>query len=81
MRWRIKLSTFDFDIVFRCAEENIAADALSGVKCLSMSIDKLRDVHESLCHPGETRMAHFVSKKLAFFYRSDSLNNSFVSGL
>ena len=25
-----------------------------------MSVDKLRDVHESLCHPGETRMAHFV---------------------
>ena len=60
MRWRIELSTFDFDIVYRCGEENIPADALSRVKCLSMSIDKLRDVHESLCHPGETRMAHFV---------------------
>ena len=60
MRWRIELSTFDLDIVYRCGEENIPADALSRGKCLSMSIDKLRDVHESLCHPGETRMAHFV---------------------
>ena len=54
MRWRIELSTFDFDIVFRCGEENISADALSRVKCLSMNIDKLRNVHESLCHPCET---------------------------
>ena len=28
-----------------------------------MSIDKLLDVHESLCHPGETRMAHFANVK------------------
>ena len=46
--------------LYRCGKENIPADALSSVKCLSMSIDKLRDVHESLCHPDETRMAHFV---------------------
>ena len=25
-----------------------------------MSINKFRDVHESLCHLGETRIAHFV---------------------
>ena len=60
MRWRIELSTYDFDIIYRCGEENIPADALSRIKCFSMCIDKLRDVHESLCHPGETRMAHFV---------------------
>ena len=60
MRWRTELSSFDFDIVYRCGEKNIPADALSRFKCLSMSTGKLRDVHESLCHPGETRMAHFV---------------------
>ena len=60
MRWRIELSTFYFDIVYRSGQENIPADSLSRIKCFSMSIDKLRDVHESLCHPGETRMAHFV---------------------
>ena len=60
MRWRIELSTFHFDIVYRSGQENIPADALSRIKCFSMSIDTLRDVHESLCHPGETWMAHFV---------------------
>ena len=60
MRWRIELSTFRFDIVYRSGQENIPTDAVSRIKCFSMSIDKLRDVHESLCHPGETRMAHFV---------------------
>ena len=60
LRWRIELSTSDFDFVYRCWEENIAADALSYLKSLSMSTDKLRDVHESLCHPRETRMAHLV---------------------
>ena len=52
MRWRTELSTFGFDIYYRCGEENITADALSRVKRLSMSLDKLRDVHESVCHPG-----------------------------
>ena len=27
MRWQIELSIFDFDIVYRCGEENIPADA------------------------------------------------------
>ena len=45
MRWRTELSSFDFDIVCRCGEKNIPADALSRVKYLSMSTGKLRDVH------------------------------------
>ena len=60
MSWRIELSTFDFDIIYRCGEENIPADALSRIKCLSLTVDKLRYLHEYLCHPGEMRMAHFV---------------------
>ena len=60
MRWHNEQSTFHFDIVYRNGQENIPVDASSHIKCFSMNIDKLRDVHESLCHPGETRMAHFV---------------------
>ena len=36
MRWRIELSMYDFDIIYRAGEENIPADALSRVKCMSL---------------------------------------------
>jgi len=41
MRWQIVIYRFP-------------ADTLSQIKCFSLSIDKIRDVHESLCHPGKT---------------------------
>lgn len=62
MRWRIELSTYDFDIIYRPGCQNVSADALSRV-CMSMSISKLREIHEDLCHPGVTRMAHFVKTR------------------
>ena len=60
--WRLELSTFSFDIIYRFGAENIPADTLARV---SMSIcmdqlDQLHELHTSLCHPGVTRMNHFV---------------------
>jgi transposase InsO family protein len=67
MRWRIELSMYDFDIVYRAGEENIPADALSRMKIMSLTIDKLYELHKSLCHPGVARMVHFVkSRNLPF---------------
>ena len=67
MRWRIELSMYDFDIIYCVGEENIPADALSRVKSMSLTLDKLYEVHESLCHPGVARMTHFVkSRNLPF---------------
>ena len=67
MRWRIELSMYDFDIIYRAGEENIPADALSRVKSMSLTLDKLHELHESLCHPGVARMTHFVkSRNLPF---------------
>ena len=64
MRWRIELSTYDFDIIYRCGEENIPADALSRLNCVTMNLKKLQDLHSSLCHPGvTTRLAHFVKQR------------------
>ena len=60
MRWRIELSMYDFDIINRAGEENIPADALSRVKSMSLTLDKLYELHESLCHPG---VALFISSK------------------
>ena len=67
MRWRIELSMYDFDIVYCVREENIPANALSRVKIMSLTIDKLYELHKSLCHPGVARMVHFVkSQNLPF---------------
>ena len=65
MRWRI--SMYDFDITYRAGEENIPADALPRVKSMSLTLDNLYELHESLCHPGVARMLHFVkSRNLPF---------------
>ena len=67
MRWRIELSMYDFDIIYRAGEENIPANALSRVKSMSLTPNKLYELHESLCHPGVARMTHFVkSRNLPF---------------
>ena len=61
MRWRLELSCYKYDIIYRPGRENSAADALSRVcSVTSNSLEKLRMHHEKLCHPGVTRMYHFV---------------------
>ena len=61
--WRIELSTYDFDIIYRCGKENIPANILSQLNCVTMNLKKLQDLHNSLCHPGATRLAHFVKQR------------------
>jgi len=65
MRWRMELSCFDFDIVYRPGKENTVPDAFSRSWCLSVSGDTrpLVELHSSLCHPGVTRMYHFVKSR------------------
>ena len=60
MRWRMELSCFDFDIVYRPGKENISSDTFSRSYCSStgMGHRPLLDLHESLCLPGVTRMYH-----------------------
>ena len=66
LRWRLELSEFSFDTVYRPGSQNQAADALS--RCSAThSLDHLRKLHEALCHPGVSRLCHFVrSKNLPF---------------
>ncbi|XP_064072074.1 uncharacterized protein LOC135193461 [Vanessa tameamea] len=61
-RWRLELSCFKYDIIYRPGKENTVADALSRV-CAHMNVDKLRELHNSLCHPGIVRMMHWVRMK------------------
>uniref|UniRef100_A0A5S6QM86 RNA-directed DNA polymerase n=1 Tax=Trichuris muris TaxID=70415 RepID=A0A5S6QM86_TRIMR len=69
MRWRMELSCLDFDIVHRPGKENIPPDVFSRAFC-GMAVHEhhqLRLLHDRLCHPGVTRLFHFVrSKNLPF---------------
>jgi len=63
MRWRLLLSEFDFYIVYRPGQMNAAPDALSRVYCAGFHRNTLYEVHDALCHPGVTRLYHFVRSK------------------
>lgn len=64
MRWRLELSTYQYDINFRPGKKNLSADAISrscSTNC--HTIEDLKRLHHSLCHPGITRLMHFVRCK------------------
>ncbi|XP_033114042.1 uncharacterized protein LOC117114484 [Anneissia japonica] len=67
-RWRIELSCFTFEIVYRPGKENVPPDTLTRACCSASNVtDRLVELHNMLCHPGITRMWHFVkTKNLAF---------------
>lgn len=67
-RWRIELSSYSYDVVYRPGVENKAADTLSRAFCSSLCpTSDLKRLHDTLCHPGITRFYHFVrSKNLPF---------------
>ena len=59
-RWRMELGCYEYDIMYRPGRNNISADALSRAYCGAISKASLSDIHVSLCHPGITRLTHFV---------------------
>lgn len=61
-RWRLELSCYKYDIIYRPGIQNNAADALSRV-CAFMSNSKLYELHDALSHPGITRMYHWIKLK------------------
>ncbi|KAL9975044.1 hypothetical protein ACROYT_G012160, partial [Oculina patagonica] len=63
LRWRLELSCFSFDIFYRPGRDNIPADTLSRTTCAMPTEDSLFKLHEALCHPGITRLNHFVRTK------------------
>ena len=62
-RWRLELACFSYDIAYRPGKQNTTADTLSRVCSSTMLEDKLQSLHRDLCHPGITRMLHFVRTK------------------
>ncbi|XP_059053675.1 uncharacterized protein LOC131847961 [Achroia grisella] len=62
-RWRLELSCFKFDIIYRPGKQNIVSDTLSRVCANMFSRKNLYELHNTLSHPGITRMAHWVRSK------------------
>ena len=64
-RWRIELSPFSYDIEYRAGTENVVADALTRFPTCNAAItgNSLKQIHDTLCHPGVRRMAHYVRTK------------------
>ena len=47
--------------MYRPGKNNIPADTLSCAQCNALNnMGRLHEIHENLCHPGITRLAHFV---------------------
>ena len=63
LRWQIELSQFDYEVVHRAGEFNTAPDVLSRIYCAQILLNQLYEVHSNLCHPGVTRMYHYVRAK------------------
>ena len=70
IRWRCELAGYFFDIVHKPGKYHVAPDAMSRVVSSAISgksLDKLKEIHSQLSHPGVTRLLHFVrSKNLAY---------------
>ena len=62
-RWGIEPACYSFDIVYRPGKEDVLPHALSRATCASAPQDSLYKLHEALCHPGITRLNHFIRTK------------------
>ena len=62
-RWRLEMSCYNFDIIYRPGKDNVAADTFTRVYCSMISRDSLYQLHNALCHPGITRLNAFVKAR------------------
>ena len=63
MRWRIALSPYSYDIHYRPGQCNSGPDTFTRIRCAAISSESLYDLHAALCHPGVTRLHHFIRSR------------------
>lgn len=62
LRWRLELSNYSYEIVYRPGSLNISADALSRA-CLATCSISLKELHAASCHPGISRKCITLSDR------------------
>ena len=63
MGWQLELSSYSYNISYRPGTENVPADTMSRANAVRVSTKDLEYIHSALCHPGITRLNHFVRSK------------------
>ena len=63
IRSKIELSQYCYNIVYCEGKFNVVPDALSRAYCASTIVNALNRIHADLCHPGITRMYHYVGHR------------------
>ena len=62
--WRIELASFGYTIKYRPGKENTVPDTLTrAFSCSTLPESNLKELHNGLCHPGVTRLLHFVRSR------------------
>ena len=63
--WRLELASFSYTINYGPGVDNVGPDTLTRAFCASVTEtnSNLSKMHNGLCHPGVTRMLHFVRLK------------------
>ena len=61
--WRLELASFSYTVEYRPGKDNVAPDSFTRAFTASMPTTSLSEIHVALCHPGVTRMLHFVRSK------------------
>ena len=61
--WHIEPSQYLYEIAYRAGKYRMAPDTLSRVCCATLSRLSLYNIHSAMCHPGITRMYHYVRSR------------------
>uniref|UniRef100_A0A2C9L369 Integrase catalytic domain-containing protein n=1 Tax=Biomphalaria glabrata TaxID=6526 RepID=A0A2C9L369_BIOGL len=62
-RWKLELSCFHYDVIYRPGKQNTVADTFTGNYLSTITRNDLKLLHTSLCHPVVTRLLHYVRTK------------------